>query len=43
MLVTLTLGSLIWLWRGGTSAGVNAAGLIIASLLATPYSIFNTT
>jgi alpha-1,2-mannosyltransferase len=40
MLVTLALGiGVVWLWRSGTSIAVKAAGLIIASLLATPYSL----
>jgi Glycosyltransferase family 87 len=40
MLVTLTLAvALVWLWRSRTSARSKAAGLIIASLLATPYSL----
>jgi hypothetical protein len=40
MLVTLALGiGVVWLWRSGTSMAVKAAGLIIASLLATPYSL----
>jgi alpha-1,2-mannosyltransferase len=40
MLVTLTLAvALVWLWRSRTSARVKAAGLIVASLLATPYSL----
>ena len=40
MLVTLTLAvAVVWLWRSEASARVKAAGLIIASLLATPYSL----
>jgi alpha-1,2-mannosyltransferase len=40
MLVTLTHAiAVVRLWRSGTSARVKAAGLIIASLLATPYSL----
>jgi len=29
----------VWLWRSETSMAVKAAGLIIASLLATPYGL----
>ncbi len=40
ILVTLALSiGVVWLWRSGTSMAVKAAGLIIASLLATPYSL----
>ena len=40
ILVTLALSiGVVWLWRSGTSMAVRAAGLIIASLLATPYSL----
>ena len=40
ILVTLTVGiALVWLWRSGASTAVKVTGLIIASLLATPYSL----
>jgi alpha-1,2-mannosyltransferase len=40
ILVTLALGiAVVWLWRSGTSMAAKAAGLIIASLLATPYGL----
>ena len=40
MLVTLALSiGVVWLWRSGTSMAIKASGLIIASLLATPYSL----
>jgi len=40
ILVTLALSiGLVWLWRSGTSMAIKASGLIIASLLATPYSL----
>ena len=40
ILVTLALSiGVVWLWRSGTSMAVKAAGLIIASLLATPYGL----
>ena len=40
ILVTLALSiGVVWLWRSGTSRAIKAAGLIIASLLATPYSL----
>ena len=38
--VTLTLaGALVWLWRSNAAYPLKAAALIIASLLATPYSL----
>ena len=40
ILVTLALSiGVVWLWRSGTSMAIKASGLIIASLLATPYSL----
>jgi len=40
MLVTLGLaGAVTWLWRSTSSAPLKAAGMIIALLLATPYSL----
>jgi hypothetical protein len=40
MVVTLALAvAVVWLWRSGASARVKAAGLIIAALLGTPYSL----
>lgn len=32
-------GSLVWLWRSATAFPLKAAALIVASLLATPYSL----
>ncbi len=38
--VTLALAAaVIWLWRSAASFPVKAAGLVIAALLATPYSL----
>jgi hypothetical protein len=40
MLVTLGLAlGVTWLWRSSASTGLKASGLIIACLLATPYSL----
>jgi hypothetical protein len=40
MVVTLALAvAVVWLWRSGSSARVKAAGLILAALLGTPYSL----
>jgi hypothetical protein len=40
MVVTLALAAaMVWLWRSGTSARMKAAGLILAALLGTPYSL----
>ena len=40
ILVTLMLvPAVIWLWRSPTSAQMKAAGLILAALLGTPYSL----
>jgi alpha-1,2-mannosyltransferase len=40
MVVTLTLAvAVTWLWRSAASASLKAAGLIIAALLSTPYSL----
>ena len=40
IVVTLVVAAgVVWLWRSATSMRVKAAGLIIASLLATPYSL----
>ncbi len=39
-IVTLTLAAaMVWLWRSAAAFPVKAAGLIIATLLATPYSL----
>jgi hypothetical protein len=40
ILVTLVLAlAVAWLWRSPSSAALKAAGLIVAALLATPYSL----
>ena len=40
MVVTLLLAtSIVWLWRSRASPRMKAAGLILAALLATPYSL----
>jgi alpha-1,2-mannosyltransferase len=38
-LMVALAGSLVWLWRSAASFPLKAAALIIASLLATPYSL----
>jgi alpha-1,2-mannosyltransferase len=38
-LIVALAGALIWLWRGGAAYSLKAAGLCLATILATPYSL----